>query len=313
MQSHEIGQIVLAINEIADQTNLLALNAAIEAARAGEHGRGFAVVADEVRKLAGKTSDSTKQIEDVIRDLQARINEVNTSVEASVGLVDKGIELSDSSVEAIERINENIRNVAEQIDGIVHSKEEESHALSDVTRSTTEISSATVEIVKVVEESFHTGENLTGLATSITKNAEGYKSDKMKEFMPWSDKLKLGVKMFDDQHKELIKLINRLYVAMKENKGNDTLLKILDELVNYTAHHFDSEEEMFRKYNYPRQAEHVTIHTNLKNTALELKEKIIAGEAVIGFNVISFLEKWVKNHILVEDMKYVDFFKSKGL
>jgi len=313
IQSQEIGQIVVAINEIAEQTNLLALNAAIEAARAGDHGRGFAVVADEVRKLAGKTSDSTKQIEDVIKDLQARINEVNNSVEQSVGLVNKGIELSDNSVEAIEMINENILNVSEQINGIVHSKEEESLALSDVTRSTTEISSQTAEIMKVVAESFQAGENLTGLAKSISSQASGFKSDKMKEFMPWSAKLELGVKMFDDQHKELIKLINKLYYAMQTKKGDQAMLGILDELVNYTVYHFDNEEEMFRKYGYENQDQHIKIHTNLKNTAVDLKEKILAGEAVIGFNVISFLENWVKNHILVEDMKYAPFFKSKGL
>lgn len=312
-QSQEIGHIVVSINEIAEQTNMLALNAAIEAARAGDHGKGFAVVADEVRKLAGKTSESTKKIEDVIKELQHRIKEVSESVQGTVDLVEKGIELSGTSVNAIDAIDSNIRNIADQIDGIVQSKEEESLALADVTKSTTEISSETTEIVCVVSESFNAGQNLVDLAQGLSSKVSKYKSDKMNVYMPWTKELELGVKMFDDQHKKLIDLINQLYDAIRDNRVKNVIDKILNDLVAYTVYHFNTEEEMFKKYGYSEAAKHRQIHEDLKSTVADVKNKIESGQAVIGFNIIAFLENWVKTHIMGEDRKYIELFKKNGL
>ena len=102
--SQEIGDIVSLINEIADQTNILALNAAIQAAMAGEAGRGFAVVADEVQRLAERSATATKQIAGLVKTIQTDTNEAVSSMEQTTAEVVKGAELANSAGTALEEI-----------------------------------------------------------------------------------------------------------------------------------------------------------------------------------------------------------------
>ena len=110
--SDQIGAIVAVIKDIADQTNLLALNAAIEAARAGEQGRGFAVVADEVRKLAERTAKATSEISTMIASIQSETRDAVQNMETGGRQVDDGLRLAEQAGEALERINHSIRVVA---------------------------------------------------------------------------------------------------------------------------------------------------------------------------------------------------------
>jgi methyl-accepting chemotaxis protein len=111
-RSDQIGAIVAVIKEIADQTNLLALNAAIEAARAGEQGRGFAVVADEVRKLAERTTGATAEISTMIASIQSETREAVRNMEGGSRQVDTGLRLAEQAGAALDRINDSIRSVA---------------------------------------------------------------------------------------------------------------------------------------------------------------------------------------------------------
>ncbi|MDD5240410.1 MAG: methyl-accepting chemotaxis protein [Sulfuricella sp.] len=130
--SDQIGQIVKVIKDIADQTNLLALNAAIEAARAGEQGRGFAVVADEVRKLAERTTGATSEISAMIGAIQSEISSAVTTMEKGGGQVEQGVAMANQADEAIDQITVSVKHVVEMIQQIAHATREESETTSMV-------------------------------------------------------------------------------------------------------------------------------------------------------------------------------------
>ncbi|MCX7857340.1 MAG: bacteriohemerythrin [Deltaproteobacteria bacterium] len=132
-------------------------------------------------------------------------------------------------------------------------------------------------------------------------------------FLEWTEKNKTNVKTCDDQHKKLFQLVNTLYDAMKEGKGNDVMKKILDELVGYTAYHFSTEENLMQKYNYPGLVWHKKEHEDLAKKAKELKEKSDKGEFIISSEVLSFLKNWLNTHTMGSDRKYGEFLNNKGI
>ncbi|MBE7414826.1 MAG: type IV pili methyl-accepting chemotaxis transducer N-terminal domain-containing protein [Deltaproteobacteria bacterium] len=133
--SVEIGTIVSVINDIADQTNLLALNAAIEAARAGEQGRGFAVVADEVRKLAERTTKATKEISVMIGAIQGETGKAVSAMSAGSKKVENGVSLANSAGAALKQIVTGVENVTDRIAHIATSAEEQSSTADEIARN----------------------------------------------------------------------------------------------------------------------------------------------------------------------------------
>ena len=138
--SLEIGEIISVINDIADQTNLLALNAAIEAARAGEQGRGFAVVADEVRKLAERTVKATKEIVSKVQTIQQNTQATKSSMDSTLKEVNNSVGLASQAGESLSNIEKNILSLADQIDSIAAASEEQTAATSEISENIEKVS-----------------------------------------------------------------------------------------------------------------------------------------------------------------------------
>ncbi len=165
--SEEIGEIIQVIEEIADQTNLLALNAAIEAARAGEQGRGFAVVADEVRKLAERTQKATRQIGSMIQQIQTNtINAINAMQEGTQEVA-KGKAMTEQAAGALERIIERTSKVSGIITLVAEASQKQAVASKNITQSIESISTVTQSSSDAIHQIEHTASNLQRLTNNL--------------------------------------------------------------------------------------------------------------------------------------------------
>jgi methyl-accepting chemotaxis protein len=179
--SNQIGQIISVIDDIADQTNLLALNAAIEAARAGEQGRGFAVVADEVRKLAERTTKATKEIAVMIKRIQNDTLQAISSMEQGTREVDQGIQQVDAAGNSLSEIVQLSLKVTDMVSHIAEANMRQAMSSKDITQNIEGISNVARETATGVSQIARTAEDLDRLTLNLQQLTNTFKLSSLKQ------------------------------------------------------------------------------------------------------------------------------------
>lgn len=302
-QSDQIGSIIGTIEDIADQTNLLALNAAIEAARAGEQGRGFAVVADEVRALAERTTKATREISGMIKSIQNDTRSAVVAMEEGVAEVEQGTHEATRSGEALRSIRNEIDSVNMQVQQIATAAEEQTATTSEISCNIHQITDVVKDTSENARQCVAISQQLSNLSVVIKNVVGKFSFSESQTFFLWNSSYSVGSEAMDQEHKRLVEIINNLYGAMRQGKGNQAIGSILDGLASYTRTHFAHEEKLMKDAKYEAYEEHKREHDTLSRQVLEIQNKYRSGN-VLSLEIMSFLKEWLVTHIQGSDKRF---------
>lgn len=129
-------------------------------------------------------------------------------------------------------------------------------------------------------------------------------------FLPWKPEYSVNNDLMDKQHQVLVDMINKMHEAMKVGRGGKEAEKIISEMIDYSAMHFTTEEELMKKFNYSGLSDHINEHKSFMVKANEFQNKINTGSFTLSMDIVNFLKDWLTNHILVNDMAYSKIVKN---
>jgi methyl-accepting chemotaxis protein len=244
-QSSAIGKILTVIDEVADQTSLLALNAAIIAAQAGEHGRGFAVVADEIRELAERSAISTREIGTIITNLQEGTQEAVVAMKAGSEQVYEEVKRSKASSLALEKIRNSTLKAMEQVNGIVRSTEEQSRGSRQVTDSINKVAAMLEQIASAINQQTAGARQLAEGAESMHdiaahgKQSTSEQAKGSRQINESMERIRSMISVIDDATRELTKrsrdVVDAVGSVHKVAENNASRTAELDHVVETLA------------------------------------------------------------------------------